>query len=145
MLPKKLPQEEFDSIYSRVPRVCVEVIIKTKNGIVLSKRDIPPYVGQWHIPGGTVRLGETLNQAVKRVAKEELGIVVKPTKFLGVIEYFGQNILGQPVGIAFLARFVSGKLRGSEQAEEVRFFKQIPQDTIPEQKIFLENYLRSSE
>ena len=38
-----------------------------------------------HGPGGTVRLGEPLVAAVKRVAATELGLSVGP--FLGYIEY----------------------------------------------------------
>lgn len=53
--PGWLPKPEYDSIYSRVPRLCVEVVISTRaQGVLLTRRDIPPNIGAWHIPGGTV-------------------------------------------------------------------------------------------
>lgn len=145
MSPRKLSPEEFESIYGRVPRACVEVIVRTEKGIILSKREIRPCEGYWHIPGGTVFLGEKLEGAVQRVAQEELGLEVKVEKLLGIIQYPAMESYGQAVGIAFLTSPISGEFRGCEQAKEVAFFKEIPQDTIPEQKIFLENYLRSTE
>jgi len=59
-----LSQKEFDDIYSKVPRLTVEVIVKNRaGGILLTKRAIEPCKGQWHLPGGTVRFGESLLEA----------------------------------------------------------------------------------
>lgn len=135
---KKLPKKEFDRIYSIVPRLTVEVIVKTKKGIILTKRAIEPAKGKWHIPGGTVFKGETLEQAVKRVAKEELGIKVSIIKLLGIIEYKIKNYAGQPIGIAFLVRTNSiARLKVDAQAEEARICKTLPKNTEPHQKKFL--------
>ncbi len=47
-----LPQEEFEAIFSRVPRLTVEVVIATpETGVLLSLRDIPPCVGLGTYPG----------------------------------------------------------------------------------------------
>jgi ADP-ribose pyrophosphatase YjhB (NUDIX family) len=74
MKPKKLPLKEFKYIYQRVPRLCVEVIVKTSKGVLLTLRDIPPFQGYWHLPGGTVLLGESLEAAIKRITNEETGL-----------------------------------------------------------------------
>lgn len=37
---KKMPYEEFVDIYRKVHRIAVDVIVQTKNGIVLTKRSI---------------------------------------------------------------------------------------------------------
>ncbi|MCA6604344.1 MAG: NUDIX hydrolase, partial [Pseudanabaena sp. M007S1SP1A06QC] len=42
--------------------------------IMLIQRDIPPFQGQWAIPGGFVRMDETLEQAALRELQEETGI-----------------------------------------------------------------------
>jgi 8-oxo-dGTP pyrophosphatase MutT (NUDIX family) len=102
--PGWLPKDEYDFIFSRVPRLCVEVVIADpERGVLLSLRDIPPYVGAWHLPGGTVLFGETLVDAVARVATRELGIEVAAGEMLGYIEYPShyENGLDSPVGIAF--------------------------------------------
>lgn len=139
-----IPKAEFDAIYGRVPRLTVEVIIRTADGIILTKRSMEPCKGQWHIPGGTVRFGEPLPDAVRRVAQDELGVVVKPGELLGYIEYpeiMAAGYKGWPVGIAFEASIVAGELRGSEQGEEVGQFKKVPPNTITEQARFLNQYM----
>ena len=99
-----LSEEEFQAIYTRVPRLTVEVVIQGPQGIVLTKRTAGPCSGLWHLPGGTVRFGEPLESAVHRVAFDELGVGVSVGRFLGYIEYPSHylNGLDSPVGLAFL-------------------------------------------
>src|SRR3989338_6780775 len=142
-----LTPEEFKSIYSKVPRFCVEVIVETDEGIILTKRSIEPGIGQWHIPGGTVFFGESVEDAVRSVAKNELGIEVDIKGMIGVIEYphlHKDGYFGWPFGLAILTRIKSGEIRGSEQGEEVKAFKEFPENTIKDQKIFLEKVLQGS-
>ncbi|MGK7943152.1 MAG: NUDIX domain-containing protein [Microcystaceae cyanobacterium] len=42
--------------------------------VLLIQRDIPPYEGQWALPGGFIRLEENLEEAARRELKEETGI-----------------------------------------------------------------------
>ncbi len=134
---KRLPYKTFKYIYARVPRLCVDVVIKTRQGVLLSRRDIPPAKGKWHIPGGTVLWGETLKQAAKRVAREELGISVKIKKIIGVLEYTSKSGFGQSISVEYLVLITSGKISGSEQAKNINFFNTLPNNTIIEQKNFL--------
>ena len=79
-----LPQDEFDWIFSRVPRLTVEVLIASSDrGVLLALRDSDPWRGPWHLPGGTVRLGEPITEAVRRVARDELGVTVSVGELLG--------------------------------------------------------------
>ncbi len=55
-----LSDEEFYSIYSKVPRLALDVVIRSDEGILLSLRAIEPHKGLWHLPGGTVYRGETI-------------------------------------------------------------------------------------
>lgn len=147
-MTKKLPKEIFDNIYRKVPRLCIEVVLNTSRGIILTKRLVPACVGMWHIPGGTVCHGEKLEEAVYRVADDELGVNIDIKKMIGIIQYtkLCENKSGHAVGIAFLCELKSEgqKFRGSFQAEEIEAFKIIPDNTIPEQKIFLEEFLEES-
>ena len=101
-----LSEQEFHEIYSKVPRLTVEVVIQSPLGILLTKRTGGPCSGLWHIPGGTVRFGEPLVAAVTRVASMELGLEVEAGPLLGYIEYPSHYLSGldSPVGIAFLCR-----------------------------------------
>lgn len=141
---QRLAKDEFDSIYGRVPRLTVEVIILTNQGVILTKRAIPPAIGAWHIPGGTVFMGESLGAAVKRVANEELAVTVKVGQLLGTIEYpeFWQTNYGQPVGLAYLCEITDGEPTGGEQGQEVGFFTKLPQPLFPSQANMLERVLR---
>ncbi len=138
----RIPAKEFKQIYSRVPRVTVELIVMTKQGIVLSKRAIEPEKGKWHLPGGTIFKGETVTQAVHRVAQEELGIRVSIKKLAGIIEYPNmKNYFGQPIGIAFILSTNQKKFKTDHQASETGVFKTLPKELVKDQKIFLKKVL----
>lgn len=137
--PKKLPLKEFKKIYKKVPRMCIDVIVKTSKGIILTKRDIAPDRGKWHVPGGTVLLGERFKDAIDRIAQEELGLAVKSQKLLGVVEFVGRSPFMHAVSIAYLVKPMSGKLRGSWQGSSVKYFKKIPVNMVKEQSKFLKD------
>jgi ADP-ribose pyrophosphatase YjhB (NUDIX family) len=135
-----LTQEEFDSIYSKVPRLTVEIIIKNDTGeIYLTKRAIEPCKGQWHLPGGTVRFGEPMREAVKRIALRELGVNVDDIKNNGYIEYPSHylNGLDSPVGIVFEIIKYTGKLKVNEEAINGGWFSKLPVDMHADQDTFL--------
>jgi ADP-ribose pyrophosphatase YjhB (NUDIX family) len=104
-IPPPLPEDEFDAVFARVPRLTVEVVITSPAGVLLTRRRSGPCRGLWHLPGGTVRLGEPLTDAVVRVGREELDLDVAAEGLLGYIEYPShlRGGLGWPVGIAFRA------------------------------------------
>jgi ADP-ribose pyrophosphatase YjhB (NUDIX family) len=138
--PGWLPKAEFDSIFSRVPRLCVElVIVAPDRGVLLMRRDIPPNVGAWHIPGGTVLFGEPLVQTVKRVARDELGLEVAVGELLGYIEYPSHydNGLDSPVGLAFLTEVVAGFPDANDLREGCAWFSRLPDGLYAEQRDFL--------
>lgn len=55
-----------------VPLLTVDIIIRSKGGIVLVDRAKEPF--GWSIPGGFVEFGETVEQAAIREAKEETNL-----------------------------------------------------------------------
>jgi ADP-ribose pyrophosphatase YjhB (NUDIX family) len=139
-----LSRAEFDAIYQRVPRLTVEVVVRTGDGVVLTRRAIPPCQGQWHIPGGTVWFGETLPAAVYRVARHELGVEVQIHRLLGYIEYpkmAAEGYRGWPIGIAFEVGIVGGTVHAGDHTEEVGVFRAVPPNTISEQEEFLNRHV----
>jgi ADP-ribose pyrophosphatase YjhB (NUDIX family) len=139
----RLPKDEFDWIFSRVPRLTVEVVIASPSrGVLLSLRDIEPCRGMWHLPGGTVRFGEPLVEAVARVARDELGLDVDVGEMLGYIEYPShyENGLDCPVGVAFAARIVDRETADTPPAG-CEWFRSLPDNMHDEQKDFLAEQL----
>ncbi len=135
-----LSKEEFDSIYAKVPRLTVEIIVKNSIGeIYLTKRAIQPCIGQWHLPGGTVRFGESLTDAVKRIALRELGIKVTATDNKGYIEYPShyEHGLDDPVGIVFEVTAYTGALVPNEESESGGWFRKLPENLHADQDLFL--------
>lgn len=141
---RPLPKKEFDRIYSRVPRLTVEVVLAARGrGVVLALRDIPPNEGLWHIPGGTVLFGEPVAEAYRRVAREELAIEVDPGELLGFIEYPSHYLGGLdcPVGLAFRAQ-PRGEPPGEDGLPEgCAWFETLPRDLYEEQRVFLERHV----
>lgn len=132
----RLTNEEFAAIYHKVPRAAVDIVVQTSKGIVLTKRAIPPFVGMWHICGGTILFMEPINHAIDRIVLDELGVKVKMIRPLGFIEYFNDD--GRhTISNAFLAEIIEGELRGGEQGQEFAIFSKLPDNCIPEQKAFL--------
>lgn len=80
---------------------------------------------------------ERLEDAVKRICREETGLKVRVVKIIGAIEYLKLGRWGQTVSIAYLIRPVGGKLRGSWQARKISFFSSLPRNTEFEVKTFL--------
>ena len=140
MKVKKLPFLEFKNIYRRVPRLCVEVVLVERGRVLLVRRTITPYKGKWHLPGATVLQGETLSAAVKRTAREELGIAVEVKKFIGVIEYAPfKGHLGLTAGLAFLVRRKDKRrIILDNNASAYDSFSRLPFDLIQAQKKFLQ-------
>jgi ADP-ribose pyrophosphatase YjhB (NUDIX family) len=142
--PRWLPKPEYDAIYTRVPRLCVEVVIATPSrGVVLALRDIPPNEGAWHIPGGTVLFGESLVDAVVRVARRELGLEVQVGELLGAIEYPSHytNGLDSPVGLAYACQPNGRDGVAPELPDGCHFFTQLPDGLYAEQRAFLSQRL----
>jgi len=136
MKVKKIPFKEYKRIYSVVPRLCVEVVLLVDGKIALTKRDIPPAIGKWHIPGGTVLKGEKLKDTVRRVAKEEIEENVEIQKMLGVIEYNFPKYFDQPVGIAFLVK-LKDKNFSKNKDKKYKLFKDMPKNMIKAQRGFV--------
>lgn len=135
-----LSDEEYASIFSRVPRLCVDVVIRTDDGVLLTLRDIEPYKGEWHLPGGRVMMQEPVKDAVLRIAKAETGLDVEIDAELGHMEFPEEangDIVIHTVSIAFLTHPVAGSLITDWQGKDGRFFRTLPQPTVREQEEFL--------
>ncbi len=65
----------------------VACIIDEQRRVLLTRRCIEPFCGQWVMPGGKVDHGETLLEALHREVHEEVGIEVHIDRLLDVYEH----------------------------------------------------------
>lgn len=131
---------EFKELYSKVPRLTVDLIIKAPQGIVLTLRTHYAWKGQWHFPGGTVLYKESVMQTISRVAQAEVGQPVEVVKLLGYMEYpseEAQRGFGSTVSLAFLCTTDATAFTVNEDASRVEVFAVPPENLIAEQAAFL--------
>lgn len=63
--------------YPDQPQVGVGAVVFKEDRVLLVLRGRPPAEGVWAIPGGRLRLGETLQAAAEREIEEETGIIIR--------------------------------------------------------------------
>ncbi|UCD18568.1 MAG: NUDIX hydrolase [Candidatus Zixiibacteriota bacterium] len=104
----------------KTPLLTVDIIIIYPDGdFILIKRRNEPFKGQWAIPGGFVEIGETVEQAAVREAREETGLDVRLEKLVGVYSDPNRDPRGHTVSVAFLASPVGGELKADTDAVDV--------------------------
>lgn len=140
MNSKFLSDEDFFSIYSKVPRLNVDLVINSSEGILLALRTIEPHIGKWHLPGGTVYKEETIEEAALRIAKKETGLDCKFIKSLGYMEFPSEMRSGvaiHTISIVIELSVLGGEVRHDENAKELKYFREIPENVVAEHGEFL--------
>jgi 8-oxo-dGTP diphosphatase len=133
-----LTDREYEFIFRRTPRLCVDLIVVNREGeFLLAKRSILPYRGKWSLPGGKVGYKESVAATLKRVAAAELGATIASATHVGYIEFLRDGKFLHSVSIAFRVRLRSSRIKALEQATALRWFKKIPRGVHPAQGKFL--------
>lgn len=65
----------------------VAVIVNSDNQVLLTRRCVPPFQGEWVMPGGKIDLGEPIAQALMREVREEVGLEVEVGRLIDVFEH----------------------------------------------------------
>lgn len=125
------------------PSVTVDILVFTvdKNSlkILLVKRGIDPFKGQWAIPGGFIKINETLEDAAKRELVQETGI---KNIYMEQLYSFGdpkRDPRERVVTVAYMALIPNEnlKLRATTDASDVAWFsiKSLPDLAFDHNKI----------
>jgi 8-oxo-dGTP diphosphatase len=107
------------------PVVAIGAVVIHDNKVLLVKRGQPPSEGLWAIPGGKVKLGETLQQAAEREIKEETDINVsagEPVHVFEVIEKQIDRYQFHYVIVDIVCRYISGELSPHDDALDAGWF-----------------------
>ena len=118
--------------YPERPVVGIGGVIIDQGRALLIRRGSEPLLGEWSIPGGTLELGESLQEGVARELLEETGIEVR---VLDLIEVFDRVYLeDRPTGsgvkrgprfhfviVDYLCERLSGEPRAGSDVTDVAF------------------------
>jgi len=125
------------------PLVAVDMVIFTIKDdalkVILVKRAIPPFKGKWAIPGGFVKINESLEEAAKRELMEEAGV---DEVYLEQLYTFGEpkrDPRGRVISVSYFALVNSSgiNLKASTDATEAEFFSayNLPELAFDHEKI----------
>jgi len=108
--------------YPTRPIVAVGAVVVKAGKVLLVRRGQDPSRGLWSLPGGAVKSGEGLKEAVAREVKEECGIEVSVGDVVDVLD----RIYADPEGriqyhyviVDFLASWRRGRLKAASDISD---------------------------
>ena len=101
-------------------------LIYKGNSILLVKRNNEPNKGRWALPGGVVKVGESVEDATRREVKEEVGLEIGLEGLLDIsddIHYDGKGrVMYHFVLVTHLASPQGGKVKLNSESDEYKWF-----------------------
>ena len=106
----------YEAYYNPKP-VAAAIPVDADGRVILLRRGFDPGQGLWTFPGGFVDLGESVEDAARREAQEELGMAIEVESLVGVYSRPQERV----VLIVYRARAL-GRPRTTPEAIEVHAF-----------------------
>ena len=123
MLKNYLSKKKND--YPGNPRVAVGAVVFKDECVLLVRRGQPPAEDLWAIPGGSVEIGETLQEAAEREILEETGIQIRALKPIYTFDVIDRDAAGKVrfhyVIVDLAADYVLGEPSPGDDAREARW------------------------
>ncbi len=121
-----IEQVVFDILCKITTHVACELIVVNQQGEILLTFRQDNFWQGWHFPGGLLRYRESFESRLNKVAKTELAVKLKSTKFLFPHNYTNGK-RGHDVSLVF-----SCELRSKPKIG--KWFKHMPKNIIPEHR-----------
>lgn len=113
-------------LYPKRPIVGVGVVVLSGDQVLLVRRAKRPRQGEWSLPGGAQKIGETVFEAGRREVLEETGVTVEVRGLLDVVDSIQpddmERIRYHFTLVDVLAVWISGEARADTDATEVAWF-----------------------
>lgn len=111
--------------YPDRPVPSVSALVFRDDAVLLVKRRDEPNRGAWSPPGGSLELGETVEDAAAREAFEETGVTIRPVRVVDVRDLIRRTTDGRIqwhyVLLIVLSEYVVGDPFPASDAENARF------------------------
>jgi 8-oxo-dGTP diphosphatase len=92
----------------RTPALATDCVVFDPLGrLLLIRRGHEPCAGEHALPGGFVKIGETVASACRREVKEETGIEVAEISLVGVYSDIDRDPRGHIVSVAFMTELTN--------------------------------------
>ncbi len=134
---KRAPESLYGEFRQFFPFSTVDLLVISEGKFLLSKRLNKPYKKMWHLPGGMIRKNEKMLNAVKRIGLEELNTSPNPKNFFGTFESMSK--FRHDISHCFIVS-VNIKKIPLDYNVNLKFFSNIPKNTIPFQKLIIKNW-----
>lgn len=124
----------------KTPYLAIDcVILNDKNEVLLIKKTHNLFKDHWAIPGGHVEYGETVESAVAREVKEEVGLTIDNPSLFGVYSDPSRDPRYHLVAILYIVRNFKGDIKGNYESSEQIFFKldQLPEKIVADHRTML--------
>ena len=93
----------FKTVVDSTPLVSIDILLKKDNKVLLGRRVNKPAQGYFFSIGGRINKNETIDNAMARVALNELNIYLKSTpEFIGVFEHFYDDSMYENVSTHYV-------------------------------------------
>lgn len=122
------------SLYPDAPRAAVGAVVFKDGRVLLVKRGKPPAEGSWAIPGGSVRLGESIQEAAEREIREETGVIIRAKEPIFVFDTIEPDDAGRIrfhyIVIDLIAEYISGDPVPGDDAADARWISASDMETL---------------
>lgn len=139
-----LPDPVFDFIRQVTPLINVDLLIRRDDRTLLAWREDEYHTG-WHIPGGIIRMRESLKARIDLVALNELGAIVESEPAPCAIAELRDYARGHFISLLYRCRLVTeldaSRMSSAEQKPrhgELCWIRGVPQEFYPAQRFYAE-------
>jgi len=121
-------------LYPKQPIVGVGVVVWRDEYVLLVKRGKPPRVGQWSLPGGAQKLGETLAETARREVREETSIEIDLGEIIATLDLIERDEAGDVrhhyTLVDFVAEGLAADLSAGDDAADACWFSRSEIDQL---------------